>query len=259
MTIDQSLNSFEAISLKEMDTVRLMNRIDTKYVVSRKLLPQILNKIKENYFTLEIDDERVFAYNSLYYDTYQNDMYLAHHNGKVNRFKVRMRKYVANELCFLEIKQKIKGSRTLKHRKKIENIETLLSDNSKEYISRFTPFKDEDLEPKIYTNFSRVTLVGKALNERVTMDMNLKFHYKDNNRELEEVVIIELKRDGNAAHSHLVDALNLFRIFPQGFSKYCIGRAMIEEEIKNNIFKERINKINKINDGVHFNRYSTFS
>lgn len=250
MTLLESINKFDPISLQDMDTVRLMNRIDTKYVLSLGVLPDLLNEISGKYYTLEIDNERVFGYKSLYFDTQTNAMYLAHHNGKVNRYKVRMRKYVANGLCFLEIKRKVKGTRTVKHRKKIPCLETLLTDDSREYINRYTPYDEEPLEPKIYTNFDRVTLVSKKLNERVTIDLNLQFQYNGWDKMLEQIVIIELKRDGNSGESALVDVLNKYRIFPQGFSKYCIGRALIEKEIKRNNFKERIIKINKINDGI---------
>jgi uncharacterized protein YuzE len=214
-------------------------------------MPEIMEQIREHYYVLEIDRERIFSYHSLYYDTRTNAMYLAHHNGKVNRFKVRIRQYVASDLCFLEIKQKIKGSRTVKHRKKISGIEPELSPDSREYISRFTPFNEDLLEAKIFTNFNRATLVSKALSERVTIDMNLSFQYNSHGRELDDVVIVELKRDGNAVGSNLVDVFNRYRILPKGFSKYCIGRAMVENDIKTNNFKERILNINKLNNGDH--------
>jgi hypothetical protein len=176
-------------------------------------------------------------------------MYLAHHNGKLNRFKIRFRKYVASNLCFLEIKYKLKGTRTIKHRTKIDRIETDLSKKSLAFIEKYTPFKENQLVPKIYTEFSRMTLVSKQLNERVTIDLNLSFKFNGHSRQLDKTVIIELKRDGNAGVSKLIDALNYFRIFPQGFSKYCIGRALVENDLKRNNFKERIIRINKINDG----------
>lgn len=243
------MQNFKPISLSEMDTVKLMNRIDTKYVLSREVLPKILERINKDYFILEIDGERIFQYNSLYYDTNANYMYLAHHNGKMNRYKIRFRNYIASDLCFLEIKYKFKGSRTIKHRTKTKAIETGLSDRSIEFINKYTPFREHKLEPKIYTNFSRMTLVSKELTERVTIDFDLNFKFNGDVKKLDNTAIIELKRDGNSRSSNLVDALIHFRIFSQGFSKYCIGRALVENDLKRNNFKERIIKINKINNG----------
>jgi hypothetical protein len=52
----------------------------------------------------------------------------------------------------------------------------------------------------------------------------------------------------------LIDTLNSIRASNQGFSKYCIGRALLEKELKTNNFKERILTINKINDGKYYYR-----
>ena len=259
MTVKDTIGNFDGITLTEMDAVKLMNRIDTKYVLSLDLLPHLLEKIRPYYRVLEIDKQRMFQYNSLYYDTDKDAMYLAHHNGKVNRFKIRFRRYVSSDLCFLEIKYKIKGTRTIKHRTVIEDIETTLSDKSKEYITRYTPFELSLLEPKIHTDFSRITLVSKELTERVTIDLNLKFRQNGSSENVGNVVIIELKRDGNAKASNLISALNHFGVNPKGFSKYCIGRALLDNELKSNNFKERILTINKINNGKFYYRNFTGS
>jgi hypothetical protein len=179
-------------------------------------------------------------------------MYLAHHNGKPNRYKIRFRKYIASNLCFLEIKNKYKGNRTIKNRLQFDEIETNLSDKSKKFIEQYTPFQNITLYPKIYTNFSRITLVNKALAERVTIDLDLCFKYNGYMQALENVAIIEIKRDTATCVSSLTNTLNYYHVFSQGFSKYCIGRALIEKNLKSNSFKERIITINKINDGKYY-------
>ncbi len=73
------------------------------------------------------------------------------------------------------------------------------------------------------------------------------------------MVIIELKRDGTSNSSNLVKELDHLGVFPEGFSKYCIGRALIEKDLKSNNFKERILAINKINDGKYYYRNCTGS
>jgi hypothetical protein len=184
-------------------------------------------------------------------------MYLAHHNGKLNRFKVRFRKYVISKLCFLEIKYKLKGIRTVKYRTMVPEPEYMLSPESIEYIERYTPFKGSLLKPQIHTDFTRITLVNKQLTERVTIDLDLCFRQNGNPFTMGNVAIIELKRDGMAGNSHLIEALNYYGVFPKGFSKYCIGRALLEKDIKKNNFKERILTINKIHNGKYY--YRNFS
>jgi hypothetical protein len=104
-----------------------------------------------------------------------------------------------------------------------------------------------------------VTLVSKGLTERVTIDLDLKFRQNGFSKEIGNVVIIELKRDGTANKSDMVKELDDHGVFPEGFSKYCIGRALIEKDLKSNNFKERILTINKINDGKYYYRNTTGS
>ena len=45
------LNDMNPISLDEMKSVRLMNRIDTKYVVTEPQLLEILSRVRDVYFS----------------------------------------------------------------------------------------------------------------------------------------------------------------------------------------------------------------
>ena len=46
-------------------------------------------------------------YSTLYFDTNDKILYKHHHNKKGNRHKIRMRKYIDSNICFLEIKKRI--------------------------------------------------------------------------------------------------------------------------------------------------------
>ena len=104
------LNDFDPITLSEMDSVKLMNRTDTKFVFKRTLLAELLPILKEQYRVLDIKGNLISSYKTLYYDTDNFQFFLDHHNGKGNRFKVRVRNYVESDLFFLEIKNKYKGT-----------------------------------------------------------------------------------------------------------------------------------------------------
>jgi hypothetical protein len=108
------INSFDPISLSKMDQVKLMNRIDTKHVLSYAVLLKVLKEVTDSYYILEMERLRQFPYVSLYFDTLDDMMYKSHHNGKLNRHKIRLRKYVSSNHTFLEIKEKVKGIRTQK-------------------------------------------------------------------------------------------------------------------------------------------------
>ena len=52
-----------------MDKVALMNRVDTKFVVSFNDLPLILDELRADYKMLEIDGLRIHPYKTSYFDT----------------------------------------------------------------------------------------------------------------------------------------------------------------------------------------------
>lgn len=75
------IKSFDTISLAKMDKVRLMDRIDTKFIFSSELLPGILDKSSAHYKILEEKSKSIFSYTNLYFDTPELHMYNVHHTG----------------------------------------------------------------------------------------------------------------------------------------------------------------------------------
>ena len=108
--------SFSPIKLAEMDNVKLMSRSDTKFAFKFSKLPELLNQMMPFYKILEINGKFIHDYKSLYFDTDDRKFYLDHHNGRVNRNKVRFREYVGSDLTFLEIKRKNNKGKTIKKR-----------------------------------------------------------------------------------------------------------------------------------------------
>lgn len=243
--LEQILNNIEPISLGEMDVVSLMKRTDTKFVIHENDLAILLKNIQNQYKILEINKKRVLTYASLYFDTPSKKFYHDHHNKKVNRAKVRMRKYMESNLCFLEIKQKDGKGKTTKTRVTIDDFETELSNNSLEFIQNTIQSK-LDLEPIIWNGFNRLTLVNKTAKERLTIDLNLSFKINNAIKNYRNLVIIELKQERFNRNSPVVQQLKLKQINPYKFSKYCIGMISIYDDLKYNRFKEKLIKIEKL-------------
>ena len=237
------LNNFEATSLSEMDNVKLMNRIDTKYVFHKEKLPLLLERILSDYKVLEINGKRIMGYRNNYFDTSDFSLYKAHHNGKLNRYKVRIREYVESETRFTEVKFKNNKKKTKK--KRILTDKFTEQENSN-FLKEHSPFYFSDLENKIDIEFQRFTLVHKTKNERATIDLNLKFSKNKNEYILHNTIIAEIKQESYNSSSELIRALHSLTIRKQRMSKYCIGIALINNDIKKNNFKEKILKIKKI-------------
>ena len=239
-----------------MESVKLMNRIDTKYAVPMSVLPAILQAAQEDYYAQEIDGKRIATYDTMYYDTATLDMYIRHHDRQLARQKIRVRQYVDSDLTFLEIKRKNNKGRTKKKRISVPgfNISGETFGNSKramwsveDFIAAKSRYQWSELTPCLSTRFHRITLVNKAKTERLTIDMDLVW---DNvvtgiRKTYDELVIIELKRDGNVP-SPMTDIMLNLRQHPLKISKYCIGTALTTPALKKNRFKAKIRKIEKM-------------
>ena len=242
-----NLSSFDKISLDEMNGVSLMKRVDTKFILAETQLLRVLAKLQKDYRVLEIDNERLMQYSTLYFDTQNKKCFKEHHNGKLNRYKIRMRKYLVSDICFLEVKKKNNLGVTNKTRKQIKDFETILSSDSKEFIYN-SQINDSLLEPALYNNFNRITLVNKNHPERVTIDTNLSFKSADKEKIFDNLVVIEIKQEGKRLNTLINKALKIMSILPTNFSKYCLGITNTFDNIKSNRFKEINLKINKLNN-----------
>ena len=240
------LNTFAPITLAEMKSVRLMNRVDTKFVTTLPRLMQLLEMAKGEYFVQEIDGERNSAYTTLYYDTPRLDMYIMHHNGCLGRQKVRVRQYVDSNLTFLEVKNKNNHRRTRKKRITVTGFD-ITGEQQREFLKPLCWWDVDTLQPALRNWFNRITLVNKAKTERVTIDTGLRFHNCMSGRDtsLDQVVIIELKRDGNQP-SPLLAMLRDLHIHPYGFSKYCMGTALSNPSVKKNRLKPKLHYVERL-------------
>jgi hypothetical protein len=233
------LNDFEPITLKEMDSVKLMDRTDTKFVFRQDQLPAFMQMMKNDYRVLDVSGHRISRYESLYFDTSGFDLYHSHHRGKPSRFKIRCRKYVESDLYFFEVKYKNNKGRTIKDRVKQPGIDGSIRESAEELLLHKTPLRAENLEAKMWVNYSRITFVNKTAPERVTIDLNLTFVSGDHNRTVENLVIAEVKQD-KALVSAFIKIMKKFHVREGAISKYCFGVAYMFEKIKHNNFKPKL-------------------
>ena len=243
-----AMTDMTPISLAEMAGVKLMNRIDTKFVAPVRLLPEILRLAQQDYYVQEIDCQRLTAYDTLYYDTPDLQMYLRHHDRQLRRQKIRVRTYVDSQLTFLEVKNKSNKGRTKKKRIEVEtNDLRMLAPAQTEWLCEKSWYSLSALQPQLHTRFERITLVNRAKTERLTIDTRLRWEnvQTGQNAALGDVIIIELKRDGYQP-SEMVEILRSLRVNPMKISKYCIGVALTNPTVKNNRFRPKLRRLEKI-------------
>ena len=251
ISFDEALAAFAPITLEEMDSIKLMNRIDAKYVTHEAMLLQILGKAAAaGYRVLVSEGCRISPYDSIYYDTAGLRMFYDHHNRRLVRQKVRTRSYVNSGDSFLEIKRKNNHGRTKKKRIGIPSgalMDFSAIPEACDYLAAHSWFTAEELSPSLETAFYRITLVNPAKTERLTIDTRLDFKNFRSGAEttLQNAVIIELKQDGRA-ESQMKRILLDLRVKPLRVSKYCIALTLTDRTAKTGRFKVKVRAIEKI-------------
>ena len=253
-SIEESLQKFESITLKEMDGVSLMNRTDTKFVFEASMMPELLKRVAPYYKSLEIGTNRFANYKTDYFDTLDFGLYIGHHNGKQNRYKIRYREYMGANLSFLEVKFKSNKGKTLKSRIKAWVDKENINDEHNEFLKDKTPYSRNDLKHVLTNNFSRITLVSKTDKERLTIDFSLQFHNKKTLKDLSNLAIAEVKQENVNRDSKVMKILKELYIYEASFSKYATGAALLNPQLKYNKFKSNLLYLNKIHqDGNIWN------
>jgi len=241
------LNDFEPVQLSQIDSVKLLNRVDTKFLIKVSDLSDLLLKLEDDYFILEINGVRMSNYRTLYYDTPYFYFYYQHQCGRFSRLKIRLRTYMETGQSFLEIKVKNNHSKTSKNRIPIPDSDSLKEKSYKNFLKSCTD-KYKEIIPVVDVAYSRITLVNKAFTERLTIDTGLNFKNETSSAGYSGLCILELKQD-KSARSPLREILREKRIFESSLSKYCLGIASLYPEVKKNNIKEKIRFVNKLCSG----------
>jgi VTC domain len=247
--VDQLINTFEPISLENSAKAALMSRSEAKFVCHVNTLLEMLPRLREDYFVLEIDGGRAMGYRSLYLDTPDFGLYMAHHNGKPSRYKVRYRHYLYTDTVFFEVKVREKG-KTCKERVKLESDSDWSHDLPKDFFAVQRPLEQRELEPKLEVWCRRITLIGKHSAERLTIDLDLAYGLPDSRLEsgFAKLVILELKYSGK--ETTFKPIAHQLRLRGQRFSKYSVGCGLLYPNLKANAFKPQRLAIERIENHV---------
>ncbi len=245
--LETLLTPFDTISLAELQQeAALLDRVDTKYIIGMDQLYAILPKLSEHYRALTINDTRLHAYQTLYFDTSGFTFYEQHHNGVASRYKVRARKYLDTDMAFFEIKHRTNQHRTIKSRLPIPDVMTRLDDQLAEFTLEHAACNPDRLEPKLWNEYVRLTLVSRDRPERVTLDMNLRFRWHGAYTDLPGVVIVEVKQARRSQATALIRQMRQSGIRPFSYSKYAAGVYSLYDGVKINNFKAQMRQVNKV-------------
>ena len=244
------LNIYNPVSLEDMDSVRLMDRTDTKFLMPVGLLPVLLEDLSDSYKILEMGQQRSFTYNTRYLDTPEFLFYNQHVTGKLARHKVRCRRYEATGGEFLEIKTKTNKGRTKKWRTANDFNSDYFTGEASLFIRKYIPYCLTPLQPVLNNKFIRITLAGISTRERITIDYNISFSTMNGQSvELPFLAIAERKSERFSGQTPFITSARKIGIRPAGFSKYCVGSSLLMDMPRKNILKPTLLLLNKIENG----------
>ncbi len=237
------------ITLDEMAGIRLMNRPDTKFLANKTLLLQVLTLAKDDYYVQVIESKPIARYRTTYWDSDDYMFFNMHQMGRRPRTKVRVRTYEdSHGLTFLEVKKKDNHGKTNKKRIEVPSQTEVFDNGGNEFVIEKVGQSLHDFHPCLQNYFKRITLVNKGKTERLTIDFDINYTNFDTQRDTDsdQLVIIELKRDGRV-FSPIRDILLRLRIKPHGYSKYVIGSYMTNPDLRHNLLKVKMLDIRKVN------------
>ena len=242
--IEAMLAQFAAVSLEATNkSSRMLKRTDSKYILCRDEFISVLENFRENFRVLEIGEKNIFMYRSCYFDD-NYKCYYEHHQGKRQRFKVRIRHYVDSDELFFEVKLKDKRGKT--NKKRISCSEFAVSEISDEKLSMLRSFYLDiyhkefryDLHPALIVSYKRITLVSVHGGERVTIDLDLGFKSIAGSsvQISDDFIIVETKSaDGRGVSNRALKDNHIRKVM--NCSKYCIGSVLSGNVNKYNRFR----------------------
>jgi VTC domain-containing protein len=241
--LTELLDQMAPTTLAQMDAVSLLDRIDTKFLLTVPQLASILPALAQDYLVLDIRGRRLHQYRTLYFDSPGYDLYRRHQCGHEIRHKVRSRHYVDTDISVFEIKSKQSGGRTVKHRLTTPAFLTDLTPEASAFVASHLPAEAGWLRPTLRNSFLRVTLVGRRCVERLTVDVHIHFECDARTAILPGVAIVELKQGESNQHSPFLQRMQAAHLRPMSVSKYCVGVALLIGDMEHDAFERQLTAI----------------
>jgi hypothetical protein len=226
-----------------MGLADLQTRTDRKYVVEQEAFASLVEALGDDVAVLEIDGDRSFRYESLYFDTPALDSYHGAAHGRRRRFKVRTRSYLDSGACALEVKTRSGRDETVKHRMpyRIEDRDRLTRDGLAFVTEHVCLPEDGALEPVLRTSYRRTTLVDVTSGMRLTCDAGLVCATPDGATvALPDLLLLETKSPGGPTAADRI----LWRagLRPVTISKFCLGLAALHPGLPANRWNQPLRR-----------------
>lgn len=237
-------SQFQPISLEDINRrASLQTRADNKYFLPWERFTAFMETLQPMHVILEIGGQRVFTYDTQYFDTVGLGSYWDHVQKRRKRFKCRSRRYVDNGQYFFEIKLKSGRGETVKHKIAYSEAEWgCVSPTAAAFLeeclrSSYDMTFVEPLVPTLRTLYQRITVAALDGTERITCDLNLAFGANNRwqGRMAPNYVLVETKSSRGRGEAD--KKLWSLGARPSSGSKYCLGLSLVQPSLRSNPFQ----------------------
>ncbi len=214
-------------------TRSLLRRSDTKFTPPIARIPELVAALAGDYAVVRLP-RALARYRSLYFDTPDLRCFHDHRCGRRIRHKVRIRQYPDRGLGFLELKTRRSEHVTEKHRIAIAHDQEQLAGAEHAFLREHVGFADA-LAPQLWIDYHRITLVGLATEERVTIDLDLEiaplggaYH------PLGGFAVVEVKQVALDTRTPVMRVLAAAGLRETSSSKYSVAVARLRPDVRMN-------------------------
>ncbi|WP_125778187.1 polyphosphate polymerase domain-containing protein [Antribacter gilvus] len=234
--LDDPLAGLAPITLDDLvEVAALQTRVDRKYLVPLDAVTSLLVALPGGTQALEIDGRRVFAYESVYFDTPDLLAYRLAARRRRHRFKVRTRSYLDSAQCWLEVKTRGARGATVKDRvpHPLDDRHSLAQGRG--FVAGVLAGQgvrtlgDRPLYPTLVTRYLRTTLFLPETASRVTVDVDLAWDDGGMPLRLGGLAVVETKTGSTASSADRLLWAAGHR--PVRISKYATGLAALRPDL----------------------------
>ena len=270
MNLTELLHQRETIGLDAIESVALMDRYDSKFVVPEKWLQHVVEDLNEHQI-LTIEGHVRTRYNNLYFDTTDKQCLQDHIRGRASRFKIRIRHYDNTGVAFLEVKRRDVYGKTTKERmvrRQTNPWNASLTSHEESFLASLVPFAHL-LKPVLQSSFERFTLAHLATAERITFDQNLRFVSPERHADdsawispLPHLSVVEWKQHQINHQGSLIQSFRrqAGRRGPLGrslrMSKFVLGNSVISPQHPMRTYRSALRDLNR---AEHYAANPTFA
>jgi hypothetical protein len=244
--LTEALSRFASASDSLIADRQLQQRFERKFLIPSTELAALLKDLASSYEIMHAGDLLLAEYESHYLDTPSLALHTDHGRGRRPRFKVRVRYHHSRELAFLEVKRKGPDNRTTKYRMERTFLASALDDDAERFIEEHAPLRAAELRPAVATRFSRVTVVGREHEERITVDLDLRARAEEREERFTRLAIVEVKQARVDNRTAAIALLRRRGLRELSFSKYGVSVCRLLPTARRQLFADQLRAVEKV-------------